>query len=108
MIKNSDESNLFAEIPDKLDKELIDVLLNSENIKVERIVSKGHISPETGWYDQDQNEWVVIIKGEAIITFENKEVSLREGSYINIPAHTKHKVSWTHPQLETIWLAIHY
>ncbi|RDH86081.1 MAG: cupin [endosymbiont of Galathealinum brachiosum] len=108
MIKKTDENNLFSEVPDSLDKELIEVLLSSENIKVERIVSKGHISPETGWYDQDLNEWVVVIKGEAIIAFENREVSLKEGSYINIPAHTKHKVSWTHPQLETIWLAIHY
>ena len=108
MINKADESNLFAAIPDKLDKELIEVLLQSDNIKVERIVSKGHTSPETGWYDQHQNEWVVIIKGEALITFENKEINLKEGGYINIPAHTKHKVSWTHPQLETIWLAIHY
>ena len=108
VIKKSDENNLFPGVPDKLDKELIEVLLQSENIKVERIVSKGHTSPETGWYDQLQNEWVVIIKGEALITFENKEISLKEGSYINITAHTKHKVSWTHPQLETIWLAIHY
>jgi len=101
-------NNIFAEIPDELDNELMDVLQQSDNIKIQRIVSKGQVSPETGWYDQQQNEWVIVIKGEAIITFEQTEVAMQAGSYINIPAHTKHKVSWTHPDLETIWLVVYY
>jgi len=101
-------NNLFTGIPDKLDKELFEILQQNEHVKIERIVSKGQTSPEKGWYDQAQNEWVLVIKGEAIITFENKEVFMKAGSYIDIPAHTKHKVSWTNPQLETIWLAVHY
>lgn len=101
-------NNLFSEIPDKLDNELFEVLLQSKNIKIQRIVSKGHVSPETGWYDQHQNEWVLVVKGEAVITFEHEEVSLSPGSYMNIPAHSKHKVSWTDPHSETIWLAIYY
>ena len=76
---------------------------------MERIISKGHISPATGWYDQSQAEWVIVLQGEAIITFENnKEYHLVVGSYLNIPAHTKHKVKWTIPETETIWLAVHY
>lgn len=86
----------------------MEVLQQSDNIKIERIVSKGQVSPETGWYDQPQNEWVMVIKGEAVITFEETKVAMQSGSYINIPAHTKHKVSWTHPEWETIWLAIFY
>ncbi len=100
--------NIFADIPEHLNEELFDVLQQNEQIKIERIVSTGQTSPKTGWYDQTQNEWVIVLKGEAIITFEDKEVSLKTGSYINIPAHTRHKVSWTHPQIETVWLAIHY
>ena len=101
-------NNIFAEIPGELDNELMQVLQQSDNIKIQRIVSKGQVSPETGWYDQQQNEWVIVIKGEAVITFEQTEVAMQAGSYINIPAHTKHKVSWTHPDLETVWLVVYY
>ena len=101
-------NNIFAEIPDELDNELMQVLQQSDNIKIQRIVSKGQVSPETGWYDQQQNEWVIVIKGEAVITFEQTEVAMQAGSYINIPAHTRHKVSWTHPDLETVWLVVYF
>ena len=101
--------NIFNSIPENLDVELIDVLVQTEHVKLERIISKGHRSPDSGWYDQLHNEWVVVLKGEARIVFENdQELSLKAGSYLDIPAHTKHKVSWTNPQTETVWLAIHY
>jgi len=100
--------NLFANIPTSFEKELSDILLQSENISIERIVSNGQTSPPSGWYNQTQNEWVLVLKGEAIIEFENKQVNLQAGSYLNILAHTKHKVSWTNPNLETVWLAIFY
>ncbi len=101
--------NLFDSIPGNLDEERTDRLVQSEKVKIERIISKGHTSPASGWYDQEQDEWVVVLKGEAIISFENgREMNLTAGSYINIPAHTKHKVKWTHPKTETVWLAIHY
>jgi len=107
--ESSEESgNLFASIPGNLDSEVFELILKHENIKIERIVSKGHKSPETGWYDQTYNEWVVVIRGEAVITFEDRKVSMYTGSYINIPAHTKHKVICTKLEEETIWLAIHY
>jgi len=106
---NSNESgNLYASIPGNLDSEVFELILNSENIKIERIVSKGHKSPESGWYDQNHNEWVVVIKGQALLIFEDRQLSMQTGSYINIPAHTKHKVSCTDSDEETIWLAIHY
>lgn len=101
--------NIFESIPDNLNEEIFENLVQSKDIKIERIISKGHTSPESGWHDQEQNEWVIILKGEAIISFEaEKEIILGAGNYINIPAHTKHKVSWTNPKTETIWLAIHY
>ena len=101
--------NIFESIPDDLTEEIFEPLLHGKNIKIERIVSNGHTSPKTGWYDQEQNEWVMVLKGDAIITFEHeKELRLNQGSYLNIPAHTKHKVSWTSQKTETIWLAIYY
>ncbi len=101
--------NIFDSIPDKLDEEVFDRLIQNNKVKIERIISKGHISPESGWYDQDQDEWVIVLKGQALIAFESgEEVGLKEGGYVNIPAHTKHKVKWTNPKTETIWLAVHY
>jgi len=101
--------NIFDSIPESLDKEFVENIIERKNVRIERIISKGHASPESGWYDQDDNEWVVVIKGEAIISFENDEqVKLKEGGYINIPAHKKHKVDWTDPDTETIWLAVFY
>ena len=103
------EDNIFASIPEKLDDEFFELLLQNEKVKIERIVSKGHTSPATGWHDQQRNEWVLLLKGAAIIVFEDGgELNLGEGDYVNITAHTKHNVKWTDPETETVWLAIHY
>lgn len=102
-------SNIFELIPDEISSELFENIVTSENIRIERIISKGHFSPESGWYDQDENEWVIVLKGQAKIEFDSQApVHLVIGSYLNIPAHTLHKVSWTDPDTETIWLAIYY
>ena len=101
--------NLFSGIPDNLNDEVFESLVQVDNLKIERIISKGHTSPAQGWYQQDQNEWVVVLKGEAKLLFaDDREVHLLPGDHINIPAQCRHKVSWTLPDTETIWLAIHY
>jgi cupin 2 domain-containing protein len=102
-------NNLFASIPENLEHEFTELLTQNEKVRIERIVSKGHASPATGWYDQVENEWVIVLQGAAIIAFENGEdVRLERGDYLNIPAHTRHRVKWTQPDSETVWLAIHY
>ncbi|OEY68087.1 cupin [Marinobacter sp. X15-166B] len=101
--------NLFESLPESIDEEVFTEIIRGETIKIERIVSKGHTSPKSGWYDQKANEWVVLLKGEAKLAFANgNDVHLMPGSHVNIPAHTRHKVRWTTPETETIWLAIHY
>ena len=101
--------NIYKQIPDILGEEVFEVLVQSKAVKIERIISKGHASPGTEWYDQEQNEWVLVLKGNASISFENETViDLKEGDYINIPAHRKHRVISTSAITETIWLAIHY
>ncbi len=82
---------------------------DGDGIRIERIISKGHSSPQSGWYDQDKNEWVLLLKGEAVLLFaDESSANLKSGDFINIPAHKKHKVEWTDPDTETIWLAVHY
>ena len=71
-------------------------------------VSHGHKSPEGFWFDQDQNEWVLLIAGAARLQFEDETVEMKAGSFVNIPAHRRHRVDWTDPDQPTIWLAIHY
>jgi len=102
-------NNLFASIPKNLEHEFTELLAQNEKVRIERIVSKGQASPATGWYDQVENEWVIVLQGAAILAFENGEdVRLECGDYLNIPAHTRHRVKWTQPDSETVWLAIHY
>jgi cupin 2 domain-containing protein len=104
-----ESANLYKPIPDNLDEEIFELLAQGENVTIERIISNGHTSPATGWYDQAQNEWVLVLKGSASISFENGQVvDLREGDYPNILSHQKHKVIRTSAATETIWLAIHY
>jgi cupin 2 domain-containing protein len=102
--------NLFCGIPPELPVELVDTLHQARGLRIERIVSCGHRCPPGFWYDQDDAEWVMVIQGGAVIEFENegKPVELRPGSYLNIPAHAKHRVVSTSLAEQTIWLAIHY
>ena len=102
-------NNIFQNLPKDLSSEVFEILASSPTVKIERIISKGHTSPAAGWYDQPQNEWVIVLKGEAILTFDrHPPVRLIPGSYFNIPAHQKHRVHWTDPTTETIWLAVHH
>ena len=102
-------ANIFKSIPKNLEEEFTELLTQNENVRIERIVSKGQTSPASGWYDQPDNEWVIVLKGAAIIRFEkDDEIKLEVGDHLNIPAHTRHKVAWTDPESETVWLAVHY
>lgn len=105
-----DVINIFENIPDDIPEELFHGILHTENFKVERIVSMGHLSPDNQWYDQEENEWVILLRGSAGLLFEGhkKVVVLKSGDYINIPSHVRHRVEWTDPDMETVWLAIHY
>lgn len=105
MIKN----NIFSDLPASLEQEVFEDILNRENIRIERIISQGHSAPETGWFDQDENEWVIVLTGSASLLFEGEnEIKLSEGDYLMVPAHQRHKVLKTDPEQPTIWLAIFF
>jgi len=101
-------SNLFTGLPLSLPDELFTTLIDSANIRIERIVSHGHTSPDGFWYDQNRNEWVVVLKGAARLRFEDEVVEMKPGDFVNIPAHKKHRVEWTTPHETTVWLAVHF
>ena len=102
--------NLMANVPDELPKELIEVLVKSEGVRVERIVSRGHSSPADFWYDQADSEWVLVVSGAARLRFEQGDevVEMRRGDHVDIPAGTRHRVDWTDPDQDTTWLAVFY
>jgi cupin 2 domain-containing protein len=104
------DGNLFANIPADLPEERIDILLEREGLRMERIVSRGHASPPGFWYDQPTDEWVVLLSGSAGLSFEDSadEVVLRPGDYLFIAAHRRHRVEWTAPDEDTVWLAFHF
>lgn len=101
--------NLLKSIPKNISKELFETLVENEHIHIERIISKGHTSPEKGWHNQEKNEWVLLLKGAARLGFEDgSEVSMGPGDCLEILAGVNHRVVWTTPEEETIWLAVHY
>lgn len=101
-------TNLFEKIPATIDKELIETIAGSENVRIERIVSHGHTSPEGFWYDQDEDEFVLLLEGEAELEFEDECVRLKRGDYLTIAAHRKHRVKWTTSEHPSIWLTVHF
>lgn len=101
-------TNLFDDLPLRLPDELVTRLLDAKGVCIERIVSHGHASPDGFWYDQEQHEWVVVLKGIARLQFEGQSVELNPGDFVNIPAHKKHRVEWTTPDEPTVWLAVLY
>ena len=101
--------NVFEDIPAVLPDEWSQTLFRGAQVKIERIVSKGHRSPPGFWYDQHWDEWVVLLKGGAGLCFEHDPVErvLAPGDAVLIPAGVRHRVSWTDNQEESVWLAVH-
>jgi cupin 2 domain-containing protein len=89
-------------------EELVEVLAEGRAVRIERIVSDGHASPEGFWYDQDEAEWVLVVRGAARLRLEGPEdvVELAAGDWVTIEPHRRHRVEWTRPGEETVWLAV--
>jgi cupin 2 domain-containing protein len=101
-------ANLFSELPCNLPEELIEILVDAGDIRIERIISTGHASPPGFWYDQAESEWVVVLRGEAVLAFEDETQTMRPGDYVLIPPHRKHRVNSTSSNEPTVWLAVFF
>ncbi len=101
-------ANLFDDLPASLTRELVEVLAQSQHVRIERITSTGQRSPNGFWYDQQEAEWVVVLKGEAKLLLENDDqpITMCPGDHVLIPAHRRHRVEWTSADEPTIWLAV--
>jgi cupin 2 domain-containing protein len=103
-------TNLFATMPGPTGRELFQTILKTDRFRLERIVSTGQATPAGQWYDQERNEWVALLSGSAGLLFEGEGEPrvMRPGDHVIIPAHLRHRVEWTDPDHETVWLALHY
>ena len=101
-------ANLFTDLPGNLPSELTEALTVSQHVRIERIVSTGHSSPSGFWYDQQEHEWVVVLRGEAVLEFENESWCLVPGDHLLIPPHQKHRVALTSQHEPTVWLAVFF
>lgn len=93
-----------------LGAEIVETLLERPGLKIERIVSTGRATPEGEWYDQETDEWVLLIKGSARLRIEGEasERELAAGDFVLLPAHCRHRVEWTDDEAPTIWLAVQF
>jgi len=98
--------NLSATLPD----EIIEVLAETGDVRIERIISNGQVTPEGEWYDQERAEWVLLLTGGAgvLIEGESSPRVMSPGDYLMIPAHCRHRVAWTDAREKTVWLAVHF
>jgi cupin 2 domain-containing protein len=102
--------NLLEPLPDARAAEVVEELLSQDGVRIERIVSLGQASPPGFWYDAPQGEWVVLLRGAALLRFADEEAPRRlgPGDCLDIAAHRRHRVEWTAPDEPTLWLAVHY
>ena len=99
--------NLFDNISENLAAEEILPLLSSGPVRIERILSTGQASPPGVWYDQEEHEWVLVMRGQGVIEYETGQtISLAAGDHLHIPPGVRHRVSQTSPDEPTLWLAV--
>ncbi len=102
--------NLLAGLADRLDTEQFDQLLAGGPFRLLRIVSTGQATPSDEWYDQDDDEWVVLLQGAAGVRLANEPRTRRlvPGDWLLLPAGCRHRVEWTADDSPTVWLALHH
>ena len=101
--------NLFDHLPAPSQDEDITELLSRKGFRIERIVSTGQSTPVDTPYDQDHDEWVLLLRGAAGLWIDGEgERNLHPGDHLLIPARCRHRVTWTATDEPTVWLAIHF
>jgi cupin 2 domain-containing protein len=98
--------NIFVDYDQVPDGENFLTLFENRSVKIEKIVSHSHSSPAGFWYDQAEEEWVIVLRGAAALEFAGGEiVDMKEGDYVIIPRSVRHRVARTGK--DTVWLAVH-
>ena len=96
---------LFPESAVPLRDECIENLLERSGLRIERILSAP--GSASGPYDQERDEWVLLLQGRAVLEVEGERVELRAGEALLLPAHRVHNVLDTSADPPCVWLAVH-
>ena len=103
-----EKANLLRGLPDAGAAEQFEPLLEAEGVLVERITSRGQCSAADDWYQSARAEWVTVVQGRARLMWEDGSLlEMEAGDHVTIPAGCRHRVDWTDPAQDTVWLAVH-
>lgn len=94
--------NLYETIILTEESEIFTPLFENSNLKIESI--RSWLKTPGKWYDQDQDEWVILLEGDATLEIEQNEQVLNRGDSLFIPKHTRHRVLFTSDN--ALWLAV--
>jgi cupin 2 domain-containing protein len=107
-IERSNRPELLSNLPTPSAHEVFATLLERPGVRIERIVSHGHVTPANSPFEQDDDEWVMLVEGAARLWLDGTgEVELARGDHLFIPAGLRHRVTWTTTERVTVWLAVH-
>lgn len=93
-------------VPADLPEELVTALAEGAGVRIERIVSRGHATPPGEWYEQAEDEFVLVVSGAARLEFGTHDLELQAGDWVDVSAGVRHRVAWTAPEADTVWLAV--
>lgn len=90
------------------EQETFETVIENKNLLIERIITHKPYDSPGEWYNQEKDEWVVLIEGEAELELKDeKKIKLFKGDYIFIPAHKIHRINKSGNEEKCIWLAVH-
>ena len=95
-------NNLYHTETPVPNSEIFTPLFQNQTLKIESIRSWLKAPGEI--YDQQEDEWVVLLIGEASLQIDGERLNLRGGDYCFIPRHTRHQVLST--SSDALWLGV--
>jgi cupin 2 domain-containing protein len=99
--------NLFSPLGSQGGPEIFEKILIMHEVRLERIFSHGCPTPPGEWYDQAWQEWVVLLRGTAVLQFDDgTECCLAAGDFLTIAPHQRHRVESV--SNDAVWLALHF
>lgn len=102
------QGNLFTGIPAVFPQEIFETLLEQPGVRLERILSRGQVTPPGQWYDQDGDEWVLLLQGQARLAFsDGSQLTMEPGDWVYIERHRRHRVEYTSAEPAAVWLGLH-
>ena len=103
------KNNIFSLIPENIEGETFQELVKSPDCRIERIISSKENQFDRSWYDQDEDEFVILLQGSAKLEFvSQKYVELCSGDFLHIKAHERHRLLEVSKEVDSVWLAFFF